>query len=351
MPLVRWLYLTGVVLLLAALAGCSAARTEASVPRADGAYDSEFPSTPVSTDLQDIAESVKMVTAIAYYRSLTFGAESKVTEADFRNQFLTDRVQKVVFMTRTSSGSAVTVLARENRIALITCDHVVRFPDTVYSHYIDQERHKTPYLSMASIMEREEVYVAGIPGGRHLDILASDPVEDLAVLGKRYEGDMPPGIPVFHYPYGHATELQWGSFVYIFGYPSGYRMVTKAIVSSPNKTRNAGFLLDAGFKRGYSGGIVLAIRDGAPHFELVGMIRLAKGPTEVYLTPIREGEQLDFDPTTPYRGDVFVDRRSDYDYGVAEAVSAESIVQFLHRNADRLRSEGYDLPVNVHPAQ
>ncbi len=351
MPRAWWLRLTGMVL-AAICAGCSSAvRTDSHPPVADGAYDSEFPTTPVSADLQQIAESVRMVTAIAYYRSLTFSAEARVTEADFRNGFVTERVQKVVFMTRTSSGTAVTILARENRIALLTCDHVVRFPDTVYTHYIDQDRHKTPYLSMASIMEREEVYVAGIPGGRHLDILAADPVEDLAVLGKRYEGDMPPGVPVFQYPYGHATELKWGSFVYIFGYPSGYRMVTKAIVSSPNRNRKGGFLLDAGFKRGYSGGAVLAIRDGAPHFELVGLIRLAKGPTEVYLTPIREGEQIDFDPTMPYRGDVFVDRRSDYDYGVAEAVPAESIVEFLARHKDELHAEGYDISVNVHPAQ
>jgi len=324
------------------LLGCSSTYKEVYPTLMDGKYDSEFPYRSSSVQLQQVGETVKMVSAIAFYRNLVFSFEEKVTMQDVAGQFLMDRVEKVVFMNRTSSGTAITIYAENRRVALMTCAHVVKFPDTVLTYYVDQERRRTPFLRVMSIKEREEIYVAGIPGGRAMDVLALDEELDLAVIGKHYEGEAPIGIPVFRYPLGRAAELEWGAFVYVFGYPSGYRMVTKAIVSSPNRTKRGAFLLDAGFKRGYSGGAVLAIRDGVPNFELVGIVRLAKGPTEVYLTPTREGEQLDFDSSTPYKGDVFVERRMDYDYGVAEAVPAEAIAEFLQQNSDRFRNQGYD---------
>ena len=70
-----------------------------------------------------------------------------------------------------------------------------------------------------------------------------------------------------------------------FGYPSGHKMVTKAIVSSPNKDRKGSFLLDAVLTPGFSGGIALAVRDGVPNFELVGLVQLVSGRTTYALGP------------------------------------------------------------------
>ncbi|MCK7529466.1 MAG: hypothetical protein MZV64_73895 [Ignavibacteriales bacterium] len=50
-------------------------------------------------------------------------------------------------------------------------------------------------------------------------------------------------------------------------------MVTKAIVSNPSRDESGSFLVDAVVNNGMSGGLVLAIKDGVPNFEMVGMIQ------------------------------------------------------------------------------
>ena len=63
------------------------------------------------------------------------------------------------------------------------------------------------------------------------------------------------------------------------------------------------FMVDAMFSRGFSGGIVLAIRDGVPNFELVGMIKLVSAHSSFVLTPEKDGGgDLVFDPAVPYTG-------------------------------------------------
>ena len=107
--------------------------------------------------------------------------------------------------------------------------------------------------------------------------------------------------------------------------------MTKAIVSSPNRDKYGSFLTDAVSNKGFSGGIVLAIRDGVPNFELVGMMKLIPGCQQYYLTPSKEGEWFELDPNMPFKGDVYAESRVDIIYGVAPAIPAELIVDFLHK--------------------
>ena len=133
--------------------------------------------------------------------------------------------------------------------------------------------------------ERQSIYVAGFPEGSEFELLVSDKKSDLAMIGKDYKTLSDLRFPVFHYPVGKGKELDWGSFVYIFGYPINYQMVTKAIVSNPNRDEYGSFLVDAVVNNGMSGGIVLAIRDGVPNFEMVGMIQWVPEEEENILVP------------------------------------------------------------------
>ena len=154
-------------------------------------------------------------------------------------------------------------------------------------------------------------------------------------------------IQVFRYPFGAARELEWGSFVYLFGYPSGYKMVTKGIVSSPRKDRFDTFLIDAVFSRGFSGGIALAIRDGVPNFELVGMVKLVSARTSYVLVPEKDDGVVEYDPTVPYDGQIFVERKTEIEYGVTQAISVEMIRDFLESHRASLKAQGYDLSPTI----
>lgn len=309
----------------------------------DGKYDSEFPYRGCSAQLEQISESVRMISCIAYYKSLVFPLEAKVRKVNIHDMFLKEKAEKEVYLNQTASGSATVIYCQNKRIALLTCAHVVDFSDTIFTFYRGEDRKQTEFIQSIAVKDRQTNYVAAIQGMHNLEILSIDRENDLALIGQRIESSVVPAVTVFNYPIGKAKELEWGAFVYLFGYPAGYRIVTKALVSSPNRDKYGSFLTDAVFNRGFSGGIVLAIRDGVPNFELVGMMKLVPGYQYYYLTPTKEGEQVEFDSNIPFKGDVYAGSRTDIIYGVAPAIPAELIIDFLLTNRQKLIDEGYDL--------
>lgn len=309
----------------------------------DGKYDSEFPYRNSSQQLERVGESVRMISTIAYYKTYAFPEEWKVTPEELTPEFLESRGLQPTFVNKSMSGTATVIFARNRRVALVTCAHVVSFPDTVSTYYVNENRQRLPFLRSIALKERQMNYVATLPEGGEMEILAMDKAADIAIVGKRFEQE--PSLPIraFPYPLGKAKELEWGSFVYLYGYPSGYRMLTKAIVSSPNRDRTGVFLLDAVFGGGFSGGVAVAIRDGVPNFELVGMVKLVSARTSYVLAPPRDEVSAEFDPSVPYAGDIFVERRTDIEYGVTVAIPAEALRELFVAKEWELRTRGYEI--------
>jgi hypothetical protein len=309
----------------------------------DGKYDSEFPYRGCSRQLEEIGESVKMINSIAYYRTYTFGAGEKVRPDAVTDDLLKASRAHSMMSTSQASGTSTIIASKNRRVVLLTCAHVVGFPDTVNSFYIGPDHRSTGFLHTISFKERQTNYVAVLPEGGELEILALDRDLDVAVLGKTFDAEPFPRPRTFMYPPGKARDLEWGTFVYLFGYPTGHKMVTKAIVSSPNKDRRGSFLVDAVFTPGFSGGIALAIRDGVPNFELVGMVKLVTGRSTYTLVPPNEDGTPEYDPLVPYTGDVYVQRRTEIEYGIVQAVPVETILEFLDARRSELASRGYSV--------
>ncbi len=310
----------------------------------DGRYDSEFPYRGCSAQLENISESVKMVSCIAYYKRIVFPFAAKIKYRDIGNIFFKEKAEKEIYFTRTASGSATIIYYDNNRIAFLTCAHVITFPDSIITYYRYDDKSMSDYIQSVTVKEKQVNYVAAIQGADNLEALAINNEYDLAILGQiNLIRTHTSNINVFDYPIGKAKELEWGAFVYLFGYPAGYKVITKAIVSNPNRDKYGSFLTDAVFNRGFSGGIILAIRDGVPNFELVGMVKLVPARLFTYVTPLKEGELAEFDTEAPFKGELFIENKSEIIYGVAPAIPAEMIVEFVEKNIETLEDKGYFL--------
>ena len=333
-----------VVLLMCALmlTGCPSSVYRDVYPTlTDGRYDSEFPYRGCSKQLEEIAETVNMLSSIAYYRTYTFTMEDRVTRGDITETLLRRGNKESVYVNSTASGTATVIFYDERRVMLLTCAHIVDFEDTVFSFYITPEHRSTPWLKSVAVKEKQTNYVAVFPEGGELEILAIDRIADIALLGKHFSIQPANRITAFRYPFGNAKDLEWGTFVYMFGYPSGFKMVTKGIVSNPNKDRRGSFMVDAMFSRGFSGGITLAIRDGVPNFELVGIVKLVSARSSFVLSPQKENGEVVYDPAIPYTGAVFVERKTEIESGLTQAVPVEAIREFIKNQAPLLREKGY----------
>lgn len=308
----------------------------------DGRYDSEFPSRNCSKQLEEISESIKLINCVAYYRTIYFSEGSRIQKSEINSNALRKYGIRLEYMDNTASGTATVIYYNFKRVAVMTCAHVVNFEDTLYTYFKTPSGSTTKYVQSISVKERQSNYIADFPESGELEIISIDPNLDVAILGMEFKHEPQEKISVFSYPLGEAKELEWGSFVYIFGYPMGYKTLTKAIVSSPNRDKSGAFIIDAVFNRGFSGGIILAVRGGIPHFELVGMIKALFADYEFVLKPPKDFSIEQYNPYIPYDKELYVERRMNIKYGLSKAIPIESIKKYFIDNESLFSSRGYN---------
>ena len=211
----------------------------------DGKYDSEFPYKGASDELREISQTVHMINSTAFYKTYLFDQSAELTKENLTAADLSKIATSEGYADQSTSGTGTAIFYTEGKIAILTCAHVVEDPDTIISYFVDEEGQFTEFIEAVFIKERQSVYAIGFPEGSEFEILAVDTKTDLAVIGKDYKSLSNLKFPIFNYPLGLAKELDWGSFVYVFGYPINHQMVTKAIVSNPNRDEQGSFLIDA----------------------------------------------------------------------------------------------------------
>ncbi len=308
----------------------------------DGQYDSEFPYNNSSEQLEKISRSIKLLNSIAFYTGYIFDANSNLTVADVKKIDPEKNAIEKVYFNRSASGTATMIYSDNEKIALLSVAHIVNFPDTIISYFINSDGSFSQYVQSISIKSNQSNYIPDLPHGGQLDIVAIDKVQDIALVGMKVNATEALSLPKFDYPWGKSAELEWGSFVYVFGFPMNYKMISKGIVSKTNSDKNL-FLIDAVFNRGYSGGIVLAIRDGVPNFELVGLVKSAPAEYEYTIRPLTKEHDIDYNPMIPYKGDLYVDKQQSLKFGITKVLGIEAVEDFLKKNKEYLLNQGYYL--------
>ena len=326
---------------LTALSGC--ADREFGAYRkslSDGRYDSEFPSRNASTEIGAIAQSVKKVYCVSRYTTWQFNRGARVLPYHLATGSYAKMAVGTISTQETAFGTGTVILAEAGRVAVLTCAHVMTAPDTVITWYDPENEDQMPVIKSISIKEKQENWVRDLGECGTFTVLAADPLMDVAILGK-YCGFQEPAPVMFPYPFGSSGELEWGSFVYLFGYPMGNPVVTKALVSKLVKGDPGDFTVDALLNKGFSGGIILAIRDGVPNFEFVGMVKSVSSEDDYYLRPASDNRK--YYELFPYDGEAYVGSIEQVHYGLNYVVPSGKILAFYNKNREMLKRSGYDL--------
>jgi hypothetical protein len=296
-------------------------------------YQTGFPIHDTSAEIERILRSVKRLQVTGHYSTFRFAREDAITAGDLRLRETYDRAIEQFRFDHTKTGTATIISRAGNSFTLITNEHVTRFPDTLVVYYADDPmpaaRGQPRLVESVSIRVNQQNLVIGLPEPELFRVVARDSVNDIATLIIDVPGAAADLVPVLRVPMGDPSRLVWGSFVYVIGYPRGFRMVTRGIVSDPNRTRDNGFLVDGLFNRGISGGLILAVRGDTGRLEWVGMAHAASAQVEYLLMPERR-ELEDYGMLVPYDGNLFIDRVSRIDYGITFSVPMTSIQRFLN---------------------
>jgi hypothetical protein len=343
----KWFHYIFVCSSLALVAGCAEKKPVAGTNVIAGnRYDSEFPSGNVSAELEKVTRFVKKLYSISSYTTYQFRRESRITGYHLQKGSYRNAAWGVISTNETVFGTAIIVGVSGTKIALLTCAHVVNSPDTLISYFEPEGEDPISYIRSFAVKEKQENWVKDLTDCGSFTVLVSDNTNDIAILGKNCEV-LTDTIAPFQYPAGHAKDLGWGSFVYVFGYPMGSQMVTTGLVSPAAKRPMGEFTIDALLNKGCSGGVILAIRGGMPNFELVGMVKTVISNREDFLKPAPDNKQTV--NWLPYKGDAYVGTGETIQYGLNAVVPFESILEFYKKNRPDLISGGYNLDNFFHP--
>ena len=308
----------------------------------DGRYDSEFPYRNCSSELDDISKSVKKLYCLVEYDRYDYDESDALKIKNLSNNSFKKLAYNKGFFSESVHGTATIIYNVSGFVAVLTCAHIIDYPDTIISYFVDEHNQKTEIIQSVSLKKKQLNFIRDLPGDGTLNLIVADNTLDVAFLGNKFE-NVSENIRTFSYPTGTAEKLEWGSFVYIMGYPAGYQMVTRGIVSNPNTGKKGEFLLDALFNTGISGGIVLAVKDGVPNFELVGIAKTVSAKYKNVLKPEKDSYEEIFNPNVPYTGNLYVKLEKDINYGVTFAASIEAISDIYFDNKSEFNRQGFFL--------
>jgi hypothetical protein len=313
-------------------------------------YLTAFPDRDIPGQIEEAFRAVKRIEVTGVYEHFRFSPEAAPQEGDRLGPDVLARAVETFSSSVTRQASAVQVARSNQRITLLTNQHVLDLPDTLVEYVqVAGRTASTPSvprpIEQISVKRRQANLVADVAGIHPFEILAQNGESDLALLGASYPaGTGAELLSVLQTRIGDAERLSWGSVVYVLGHPGGYPIVTRGIVSDPGQRVTGSFLIDGLWNEGISGAPILAVRGEDGSLEWVGVARAAAGRVEHRLVPDPEAIEDMVDDRLLYEGRIYIEETQRILYGISLSVSMTTIREFVDRNRDELERLGWRVP-------
>lgn len=330
------------------LLGCSPRTVPASVAVGrQGFYKTGFALNDVSEALEAILPSVVRIQVAGSYDVYVFDEADAPTDEEAHRAFASAllRASDVDTATTTHFATAVVLASRGGRGTLITTDHGANLPDTTVEYFeASRGSGRVQVIERFGILRRRTSTVVGATFVEPFDILARSESRDLALIGVEIGSGTGPGrLPALRIGPGSPSRLSWGSLVYVLGFPIGYQMVTRAVVSKPDMGQGSAFLTDALLNEGASGAPIVAIRGDSEELEWVGLARAAATRPELRLVPSPDAQgSQGF--ATPYDGPVYLRDMESIRYGITFSIPVDEVRAFVADQRSQLVDAGYPVP-------
>lgn len=330
--------IAGLLIAGAFLNGCGSQRTVTERSVDDGFYKNSAVSERFSSQVEEGFESVRRLQNTVMYRTYLFDPDQTITRSQigafsFENVAVASEVESV-----TNAGTATVLSNNGIKAVFLTAAHTVTRADTLIHFYDTDTGSPADRVEAVSVKVSEHQFVIADNGIIGLDLVASDRNKDLALLISNEVIEEEYNLEPISLESGRFDEVEWGDMVFAMGYPRGVQMITQGVASLSNHPHRS-LVMDLNINRGFSGGVVMAVRADGLGMEWIGMITSAMGERELYLAP-EDGIQTEYNPDIPYRGDIYVKNRPVIYYGIAYAVDIDEINRFIRSNSTQLRVRG-----------
>lgn len=312
----------------------------------DGYYGTHYPNRNISEEIERILSAVKRIQITGYFYTYQLDPTELFTQDDLRDVDLRELAENVNYTNQSKSGTSIALSNSSSRTTLLTANHIISYPDTIWHFIKSPDVEPGTYLEAVTVLDRQTNLVIGDRTVSEFDIVARDENRDVAIIGTEREGGRSiRSLEGLRINPGNSDRLEWASLVYLLGYPKGTKMVTTGLLSptGSSQSQNRNFMIDAVFNQGFSGGLVLALRQETGNFEWVGVTISALADFETFLAPA-EQYGSDYDPELPYTDAIYIRREPRINYGMTRMLTISEIRDFLDTNRNRIRQAGLSLP-------
>ncbi len=253
-------------------------------------------------------------------------------------QLFTDAVVNRKQSSESFMGTATIIYTEDRKFLLVTAAHVLSFQDTIIRYY-EQGGEKTGVYSV-SVKQEQVNYLRDIPGGGSVKVIDVDQTFDIALC----YGWVGEGITIpeeLEQGWGIAKDIKSGNAAMLAGYPIGYRNYSRANVSLYGTDADKGFMIDAGFNRGYSGGLVSAWSISDQKWHWIGIITSAPSTSDFMVVPAGQHGVTRYMPDQPYNGPLFISTQTQLAYGLTFVTPINTIRDLIKRNEKRIQELGF----------
>lgn len=239
--------------------------------------------------------------------------------------------------TLSGGGLVIHIGHPESRYAILTSSHLVAPDDTTDIYYLDENGNATDILFTRYVIKGLSISVRGPSNwGAEATLIADDPVNDLAIISVETENSLGREFPN---EIGYHLDLDWGDWVFLFGYPKGIKQMTGGWISRAPYSNT--LAVDAVVRFGYSGGPVFAISHDAK-LVFVGLIKSVPSGAMDYIAPdasLPMGYRL----TQEEVENLIVKREMLVEYGTAYFVNPKTLKKFFRAGRAILANSGIRL--------
>ena len=286
---------------------------------------SVFDNNTMQRQFESLTFRVYRIVTYVTYESQVFEQGSGLTLKDLEGQgFDFSLIKARLTHNESFSGTGILIKGNAGKSLLLTCAHVIDFPDTVFTYDDNASSSGHRYLLGLSVKTSQVIQVSGNNLHCRAEILVSDPVNDLALL------EIPPGSGEVHgvIPMAVGSDLAWGDRVWLTGYPSGRFMMTSGLISNPGNSDGL-LMTDAPFSEGYSGAPAFVYDRRANGFRLAGIGRSVAARSSYVLRPEKEIHEAPYNISLPYTGPVYVRTEREPAPGVTFLIGSSMLDDFL----------------------
>lgn len=307
-------------------------------------YHSSTDSDLIREQIKESFKSIKRVQNEAVYQTYYFDKENPPRRSDLRDADLQVVADYSKLENHSTAGTTLIISNTRGQIALLTAAHIVSFPDTIWQFANESVPGAEQRVNAVSVKESLNHYVYSDDRIILFDVVVTDSDRDLAVLRRDMSEDREyTSLETLRIPPGNAGRMDWTDMVYAIGYPKGFQMVTRGMLSKASFDPSRRLILDASFNRGFSGGALFAVRNDGSGLEWVGLVTMASAEREQYVAP-EEIPEGDYQPGKMYEGPLFAQSSYRLNYGITFAIDINEIGNFFSDYEDELRDENIQVP-------